>query len=119
MKSMRMLGMLLAAVLLAACMDDKPTVEVWKSASCGCCKDWVRYLEANGFNVHAHDVDEPAAYRNKLGIPDQFGSCHTAAIGGYALEGHVPECSRSRGARDADRLARNGWTRIQGPNGSL
>jgi hypothetical protein len=90
MKSMRMLGMLLAAVLLAACMDDKPTVEVWKSASCGCCKDWVRYLEANGFNVHAHDVDEPAAYRNKLGIPDQFGSCHTAAIGGYALEGHVP-----------------------------
>ena len=85
-----MLGMLLAAVLLTACVEDKPTVEVWKSASCGCCTEWVRHLEANGFTVLTHDVDEPAVYRNKLGIPDQFGSCHTAAIGGYALEGHVP-----------------------------
>jgi hypothetical protein len=78
------------ATMLAACTDDKPTIEVWKSASCGCCIEWVRYLEANGFTVRAHNVDEPAVFRSKLGIPDQLGSCHTAAIGGYALEGHVP-----------------------------
>ena len=85
-----MFAMVFAAALLAACAGDKPTIEVWKSASCGCCKEWVRHLEANGFIVHAHNVDEPAVYRDKLGIPDQLGSCHTAAIGGYAIEGHVP-----------------------------
>ena len=82
--------MLFLAALLAGCQGGEPAVEVWKSASCGCCKEWVRHLEANGFTVRTHDVDEPAVYRNKLGISDQFGSCHTAAIGGYALEGHVP-----------------------------
>ena len=90
MKSMRMVVMLAGAVLLAACAADEHTVEVWKSASCGCCTQWVRHLEANGFTVRAHDVEEPAVYRSKLGIPDELGSCHTAAIGGYALEGHVP-----------------------------
>ena len=87
---MRLFVMLAGAVLLAACAADKHTVEVWKSASCGCCTQWVRHLEANGFTVRAHNVEEPAVYRSKLGIPDELGSCHTAAIGGYALEGHVP-----------------------------
>src|SRR5512145_2451796 len=90
MRSIRMFAMVFAAALLAACAGDKPTVEVWKSASCGCCIEWVRHLEANGFTVRAYDVDEPATYRSKLGISDQRGSCHTAAVGGYALEGHVP-----------------------------
>lgn len=79
-----------AAALAAGCAPDKPIVEVWKSASCGCCIEWVRHLEANGFQVRANDVEEPALYRTKLGIPDHLGSCHTAVIGGYALEGHVP-----------------------------
>ena len=79
-----------AAALAAGCAPQGPVVEVWKSASCGCCSEWVRHLEANGFQVRATNVEEPALYRNKLGIPDHLGSCHTAAIGGYALEGHVP-----------------------------
>ena len=85
-----MAAMVAAAALAVGCAPDKPTVEVWKSASCGCCIEWVRHLEANGFHVRANDVEEPASHRRKLGIPDHLGSCHTAAIGGYALEGHVP-----------------------------
>lgn len=64
-------------------------VELWKGPSCGCCKDWVRHLEANGFSVTAHDTGNSEA-RQRLRMPVTFGSCHTALIGGYAIEGHVP-----------------------------
>ena len=71
-------------------------VEVWKDPDCGCCKDWVSHLEASGFQVTVHDSGNTAA-RNRLGVPEKLGSCHTAQVGGYALEGHVP-------ARDIRRL---------------
>jgi hypothetical protein len=70
----------------------KPTVEVWKSPTCGCCKDWVKHMESNGFSVTTHEVGEAekTAMRNKLGLINKFGSCHTALVGGYVVEGHVP-----------------------------
>ena len=90
-RSMRAtVSMVAAVVLLMACAVEKPTIEVWKSASCGCCIEWVRHLQNNGFRVRTHDVDDPALHRAKHGIPEHLGSCHTAAIAGYALEGHVP-----------------------------
>ena len=80
--------------------QSKVPVEVWKDPDCGCCKDWVAHLEANGFEVRVHDSGNTAA-RTRLGIPDKLGSCHTAEVGvqgkRYALEGHVP-------ARDIKRL---------------
>ena len=101
MRSMRAeVAMLAAVLLLMACAVEKPTIEVWKSASCGCCIEWVRHLEDNGFRVRTNDVEEPALYRKKLGMPEHLGSCHTAAIAGYALEGHVP-------AREIQRLLRD------------
>jgi len=68
---------------------SKPTVEVWKSPTCGCCKDWIKHLEANGFQVKAYDKGN-TAMRRELGMPEKFGSCHTAKINGYVIEGHVP-----------------------------
>lgn len=68
---------------------ERPVVEVWKAPTCGCCKDWIKYLQANGFEVKAHDTGNTDA-RQRLGMPIQFGSCHTARVGGYAIEGHVP-----------------------------
>jgi hypothetical protein len=62
---------------------------MWKSPTCGCCKDWAAYIEKNGFTVKAHN-DGNDEIRKKLGMPIQFGSCHTALIDGYAIEGHVP-----------------------------
>ena len=64
--------------------------EVWKTPTCGCCKAWVKHLEGNGFAVTAHDVADTAAMRKQLGMPPNLGSCHSARIGGYAVEGHVP-----------------------------
>jgi hypothetical protein len=67
-----------------------PVVEVYKSESCGCCAEWVKHLQANGFTVKAQNVANPSDYREKLGIPQDLGSCHTGLVNGYALEGHVP-----------------------------
>jgi hypothetical protein len=67
-----------------------PAIELYKSANCGCCVDWIRHLEANGFAVKANNVANPTDYREKFGMPQELGSCHTALVQGYAIEGHVP-----------------------------
>jgi hypothetical protein len=67
-----------------------PVVDVYKSAYCGCCADWVKHMESSGFTVKTQNVANPSDYREKYGIPQEFGSCHTAVVQGYALEGHVP-----------------------------
>jgi hypothetical protein len=65
-------------------------VTVYKSATCGCCKEWVKHLEANGFSVKALDVPDLVPYKTANGVPITLGSCHTAKVGGYVIEGHVP-----------------------------
>jgi hypothetical protein len=84
-----LLGAALLTPLAAAAAPSKPLVEVWKSPTCGCCKDWIAHLEANGFAAKVHDVGN-TGMRGRLGIPAALGSCHTALVGGYAIEGHVP-----------------------------
>ena len=64
-------------------------VEVWKDTSCGCCKDWITYVEKNGFKVTVKDSGNNAV-RARLGMPQKYGSCHTALIQGYVIEGHIP-----------------------------
>jgi len=67
-----------------------PLVTVYKSATCGCCKDWVKHLESNGFRVESHDVEDMDRIKQNLGVRPQYVSCHTAIAEGYTLEGHVP-----------------------------
>jgi hypothetical protein len=79
-------------------------MEVWKDPTCGCCKDWIKHLEQNGFSVVMNDSGNARA-RAKMGIPEKLGSCHTAVVGGYAIEGHVP-------AREIQRLLKEKPTAI-------
>jgi hypothetical protein len=90
-------GLLLTAQLPAFAKGID--AEVWKDASCGCCKDWIAHLEANGVKVRVHESGNEGA-RGKLGVGAKYASCHTALIGGYAIEGHVP-------AREIQRLLRD------------
>ena len=76
------------------------TVTVWKTPTCGCCKDWVIHLRKEGFNVVTNDVPDTAPIRQKLGLPAKFGSCHTAQVGGYVIEGHVPASEVKRLLRE-------------------
>jgi len=75
-------------------------VEVWKSPTCGCCQAWIEHLEANGFKVKVHDVGNTAA-RQRLGMPASLGSCHTAQVGRWTIEGHVPAADIHRLIREA------------------
>ena len=71
-------------------------IEVFKSPYCGCCEKWVEHMEKSCFKVSAHIVNDVPAARKNLGMPDRFGSCHTAKIGGYVVEGHVPAADIQR-----------------------
>lgn len=79
----------LAALPALAAEPAGPLVEIWKDPNCGCCQDWVLHLQASGLRTRVDDVGN-AAMRKRLGIDLKYGSCHTALVGGYAIEGHVP-----------------------------
>ena len=78
-----------SAAVGARAAPEPVLVDVWKSPTCGCCKDWMRHMEAHGFQVRVHDTGN-TAMRVRMKIPPKLGSCHTAVIGRYAIEGHVP-----------------------------
>ena len=80
----------LSSPLLALARSDAGPVTVWKTPNCGCCKEWVAHLRSSGFKVVTNDVKDTGAIRQKLGLPVKFASCHTAQLGAYVLEGHVP-----------------------------
>jgi len=67
-----------------------PAMTVYKDPSCGCCLAWVQHLTAAGFTVSVVGTDRVDAVRTRLGIPPRLASCHTAELGDYAIEGHVP-----------------------------
>jgi hypothetical protein len=67
-----------------------PLVSVVKTPTCGCCAKWVDHLKANGFTTTVKDVENTTLFRRQSGVPEQLGSCHTAIVGGYSIEGHVP-----------------------------
>ena len=83
------LGALTARPGFAASAADATAIEVWKDPNCGCCGLWVDYLRKAGFNVTVRDKGNTAA-RARAKIDMKYGSCHTAFIDGYAIEGHVP-----------------------------
>lgn len=88
----------LAPLARAQRIADARAVEVWKDANCGCCNDWIVHMQQHGFKVTAHDTGNNAV-RARLGLAPQYGSCHTALVGGYVVEGHVH-------AEDVQRLLR-------------
>lgn len=91
--AIRHLRPLLLALALTVAMGvahSATRAEVFKSPHCGCCSKWVEHLRENGFQVTAHDVHSVPDVRQNLGMPNRLGSCHTAKIGGYIIEGHVP-----------------------------
>lgn len=81
---------LAAAALVRAPVSPLPTVTVYKSPTCGCCTKWIAHLRAAGFTVVAHDTDDLNGVQQAFGVPFRLGSCHTAKVGNYVVEGHVP-----------------------------
>ncbi|MGB5739445.1 MAG: DUF411 domain-containing protein [Woeseia sp.] len=74
----------------AQAVADDAEVIVYKTAYCGCCKKWLEQLEATGLSVRAINVDSTAPVQSEVGVPRELRSCHTAKVGDYWVEGHVP-----------------------------
>lgn len=92
-------AVLLLGPLSRAHGQQLPLMTVYKSPSCGCCGDWVKHIQANGFRVETREIADVTPIRRRYGVPEYLASCHTAVVGGYAIEGHVP-------ATDVRRLLR-------------
>lgn len=89
-RSFRTMASAVLLALPAFANAAMPIIEVFKTETCGCCVAWTDHLKAHGFKVKIKNVSNPSDYREKFGIPADMGSCHTAKIGAYAVEGHVP-----------------------------
>ncbi|WP_043529490.1 DUF411 domain-containing protein [Litchfieldella xinjiangensis] len=82
-----------------------PLVEVWKDPHCGCCTEWARHLEAQGFDVELHPTHDMGAVKAEHGVPRDMASCHTATVEGYVIEGHVPASDIQRLLEDTPDVA--------------
>jgi hypothetical protein len=82
-------------------------MQVYKTASCGCCKLWVDHVKAAGFDVRVTDLDQEAldVQKAKHGVASKLQSCHTAIVGGYVIEGHVPADDIKRLLRERKKVA--------------
>lgn len=95
----------LTAAAFSAGMAFIPTVyaetniQVYKNPACGCCINWVKHLQQNGFNADVTAADNRQPLQSYLGVPSDKGACHTAIVDDYFIEGHVP-------AEDIRRLLR-------------
>jgi hypothetical protein len=88
----RQVSLVLVATAIAPQLSARAAasvIEVWTGPSCSCCHGWIDHLKASGFEVVTHDGGNSDA-RARLGMPVDYGSCHTGSVEGYAIEGHVP-----------------------------
>ena len=100
-----LLGALAAGVALPARAQALPVVNVVKTPTCGCCNGWIAHMRQAGFRVQTRDVPDTTPFARRLGVPDDLRSCHTASIGGYAVEGHVPAADIRRLLRERPQAA--------------
>jgi hypothetical protein len=100
-------AMLILGALVLACSPTAPAspatstpkamgaaasreIYVYKSPTCGCCHEWESYMTANGYTVRSIPTNNMAELKAQMKVPEDAWSCHTAVIGGYVVEGHVP-----------------------------
>jgi hypothetical protein len=81
---------LIALPSLAKATAAATPITVYKDPNCGCCKEWVEHLKKEGFSPATHDLNDLSETKDTLGVPSALRSCHTAVIGRFVIEGHVP-----------------------------
>ena len=104
-KAVIILVVMLASVSAGAQRAQQPMVEVFKSPTCGCCSKWVDHLRAHGFTVRTTETEAIDDIKAKHQIPQSARSCHTALVGGYVVEGHVPAADVQRLLKERPAIA--------------
>jgi hypothetical protein len=102
----------IAALGIGAAAQPKPVssrtpIVVYKTPTCGCCALWVEHMRQNGFQPEVHDVSaaQVRAVSQAAGLKDEGTSCHTAKVGSYIVEGHVPASDVQRMLKDKPAIA--------------
>lgn len=90
MRNSLFLALFALAVLQSPASAAATKVVVFKSPACECCQMWVGYMRKGGFDVRVRDLEDVTPVKEYHGVPEDFWSCHTAIIGRYVVEGHVP-----------------------------
>lgn len=88
-----------------AATGELATVVVYKSPQCGCCQMWAERMEAAGFKVKVKNVSDLSSVKAKYGVPPHLETCHTAVVGNYVVEGHVPADAIKRLLREQPDVA--------------
>lgn len=108
----RFAGVALLASLVSASappagpgVAPKTSVTVFKDPNCGCCREWVTHLRKHAFDVAARDTSDVAAVKRTGRVPERLHSCHTAFVGGYVIEGHVPAADIRRLLKEKPKVA--------------
>jgi len=83
-----LIGMLLSYSFGARAESMK--VKLYKNPQCSCCEGYAAYLKENGFDVTVEATNDLAEISRSAGVPEKYEGCHTAFIGGYVVDGHVP-----------------------------
>ncbi|MBK7901148.1 MAG: DUF411 domain-containing protein [Betaproteobacteria bacterium] len=87
----KLIACLLATTALQGALAAQlPEVTVYKDPDCGCCTEWVKHMQESGFQVKQVNTRAMDVERQRFGVPPHLVSCHTAKVGGYTVEGHVP-----------------------------
>ncbi len=90
---------------LPALAPEPTSIRVWRSSTCECCRKWVDHIRANGFVPEVHEEDEMDQVKDELGVPEKVRSCHTAQVGSYLIEGHVPASDIRRVLKERPKIA--------------
>ncbi len=85
-----------ALILTGTANGEAVPMVVYKNPSCGCCTKWAEQLEQQGFDTEVRPVRNLGQIKQQVGVPSNLGSCHTAEVGGYFIEGHVPAADIQR-----------------------
>jgi hypothetical protein len=84
------IGLAVGGILFSQQSSSAAQIVVYKSPTCGCCEAWVSHLKQNGFKVSVQDRLDMDPIKREMGVPVELQSCHTAQVGDYVIEGHVP-----------------------------
>ena len=101
----RLLSIAVPFALIACGQAAAATVDVVKTPWCGCCSAWIEHLRQAGFEVRVTETEDLAPVASKLGVPADLRSCHSASVGGYAIEGHVPAADIKRLLKEKPKAA--------------
>ncbi len=83
-------AVLIGSPALLRAWNAPAKMTVYKSPSCGCCAEWVSYMKEHDFDVTVVDLNDLSKIKSSWGVPPKLESCHTAMVGTYVIEGHVP-----------------------------